>query len=78
MCQRGESGMLRFAITAGGTLLGGIGVEHGELGYWLAEPHWSKGYETEAARAIADHAFGVMDLKPMIARHWRRHRGDAP
>ncbi|WP_265587862.1 GNAT family N-acetyltransferase [Sphingomicrobium arenosum] len=25
-----------------------------ELGYWIAEPHWGRGYATEAARAALD------------------------
>jgi RimJ/RimL family protein N-acetyltransferase len=28
-----------------------------ELGYWLGEPHWRKGYATEAAHALVDLAF---------------------
>ena len=28
-----------------------------ELGYWLGVPYWGRGYATEAARAVIDHAF---------------------
>lgn len=28
-----------------------------ELGYWIGEPHWGKGYATEAAHALVDLAF---------------------
>jgi len=28
-----------------------------ELGYWIGEPYWNKGYATEAAHALVDHAF---------------------
>lgn len=28
-----------------------------DLGYWLDQPAWSKGYATEAARAVLSHAF---------------------
>jgi len=28
-----------------------------EIGYWLGVPYWGKGYATEAARALIDHAF---------------------
>ena len=49
---------LGLLITQGGRVIGGIGIE-GELGYWLAEPYWSQGFGTEAARAVVDHAFTV-------------------
>jgi RimJ/RimL family protein N-acetyltransferase len=32
----------------------GIGTD---LGYWLGEPYWGKGYVTEAARALVERAF---------------------
>ena len=28
-----------------------------ELGYWIGEPHWKRGYATEAAHALVDLAF---------------------
>ena len=48
-----------LAITANARLIGVIGIEHDELGYWLAEPHWGQGYATEAARAIVGHGFST-------------------
>lgn len=29
-----------------------------ELGFWIARPHWNKGYGTEAATAVLDWHFG--------------------
>ncbi len=61
-------GTLRLVITrkdGGDRLCGGISYEkeeNVELGYWLAEAEWGKGYGREAARAMTDHAF-------RIARH---------
>ena len=58
-----SSGVLRLAIEQAGTAIGVIGCERtadgaaAELGYWLAEPHWGKGYVSEATRAIIDWAF---------------------
>ncbi|WHA42307.1 GNAT family N-acetyltransferase [Agrobacterium larrymoorei] len=39
-----------------GQLIGLIGIA-GEFGYWLARSAWGKGYATEAARLVIDHAF---------------------
>ncbi|MBM2576532.1 GNAT family N-acetyltransferase [Jannaschia sp. Os4] len=34
----------------------GVVSHGGELGYWIARPHWGRGYATEAATALlADH-----------------------
>ena len=54
--EAGDGRLIR-AIDRKDTLIGVIGIEQGELGYWLAEPHWGQGYGTEAARAVTDHAF---------------------
>ena len=32
-----------------------------ELGYWLGVDHWSRGFATEAARAVIDHCFDEFD-----------------
>ena len=57
-----------FAIALDDSLIGGIGVRMKDtshlqagpgpnLGYWLGQPYWGRGYMTEAARGIAAHAF---------------------
>jgi RimJ/RimL family protein N-acetyltransferase len=50
-----------YAITLDGRLIGVVGFSFHEgappeLGYWLGEPFWGKGYMTEAARALVDTA----------------------
>lgn len=65
---------LVLAITRDDAPIGVIGIEHDELGYWLAEPHWGKGYATEAARAVVDHAFDAMGLAQLVASY---HIGNA-
>jgi ribosomal-protein-alanine N-acetyltransferase len=38
-----------------------------EVGYALEQQHWGRGYATEAALAVRDHAFGPMGRKRLIA-----------
>ena len=42
--------------------IGACGVEAreggAEIGYWIGRHYWGRGYATEAARAVIDHAFG--------------------
>lgn len=68
------SDALLLAITGGAELIGVIGIEQGELGYWLAEPHWGRGYATEAARAVVDQAFEVLEREELVASY---HLGNA-
>ena len=57
-----------FAIALDGSLVGGIGMRMKDaghlqvgpgpnLGYWIGQPYWGRGYMTEAARGIVAHAF---------------------
>ena len=61
-----------FLITTWvGTVLGCCGMakldgEHPEIGYWLGVPFWGKGYATEAARAVIDHAFGDLGCEVIV------------
>jgi RimJ/RimL family protein N-acetyltransferase len=61
-----------FVITTGdGSVLGCCGIgrldgEHPEIGYWLGVPFWGKGYATEAARAVIDHAFGDLGYDVLV------------
>jgi RimJ/RimL family protein N-acetyltransferase len=59
-----QNGEATFVITLGDTLIGACAVDMresgAEIGYWLGVPYWGQGYATEAARALIDHAFGVL------------------
>jgi RimJ/RimL family protein N-acetyltransferase len=62
-----------YAITLDGHLIGVVGFsfhedEAPELGYWLGEPHWGKGYMTEAARALIDVAHPTHQYDRIVAR----------
>lgn len=60
---------LMLFITREGQLIGGIGIGFGEIGYWLAEEHWGRGYGREAARAMADHAFERLAREELVASY---------
>ena len=39
-----------------------------EVGYWLGEPFWGKGYATEALQVVIDHMFETGDLARLYGR----------
>lgn len=43
------------------------GERHAEVAYALAPEFWGRGYATEAARAIRDHAFRTLDAPHLIS-----------
>jgi RimJ/RimL family protein N-acetyltransferase len=69
-----DPGAPSFLITIkDGTLVGGCGIQISngrdpELGYWIGVPHWGRGYATEAARAVIDHAFGALGCAQLAGR----------
>ena len=78
------AGTLRLLIVRKdrpGEIAGGIGIEasdrrqDAELGYWLAESSWAKGFGFEAAHAVTDYAFGVIGHERLVASY--RHGNEA-
>lgn len=55
--------------------IGGIGLkvnkrfQRAEMGYWIAEPFWNKGYATEAAGGILKFGFDQITLNKIYATH---------
>lgn len=44
------------------------GTDRGlEIGYWVGEPYWKRGYATEAAHALVDLAFRATDIHVLHA-----------
>lgn len=69
-----------FAVTEPGEgIVGAVGLilawEHrrAELGYWIGRPFWSRGYATEAARAVVAWGFSELDLHRIHASHFPRN-----
>jgi RimJ/RimL family protein N-acetyltransferase len=66
-----QDGEAAFVITLDAKPIGVCGVdprEDGpEIGYWLGVSYWGRGYATEAARAVIDHAFGKLGHETLQA-----------
>jgi RimJ/RimL family protein N-acetyltransferase len=66
---------MSFAIEHGGEAVGGIGFKPGadiarlsvEMGYWLAEPSWGRGFATRAVTAASDWAFDSYKIVRIFA-----------
>lgn len=71
---KGQEWVWAVCLKDGLTLVGCVGVVFedemsAELGYWLGEPYWGKGYASEAGRAVIDHVFNTCTLWELNARH---------
>ncbi len=65
-----EAGRARpMAITRDGGFIGVIEIA-AELGYWIARPHWGRGYVTEAATALIDTHFADPDAPDIRSGHF--------
>jgi RimJ/RimL family protein N-acetyltransferase len=42
-----------------------------ELGYWIGEPYWGKGYCTEAAKALVQYSINEIGIEKIVAEHLR-------
>ncbi len=79
---KSEAGELEcFAIVLRSTqqLIGAIGLDieamfnRAELGYWISKQCWNHGYCTEAARAMVNYGFEVLELNKITASHFIRN-----
>lgn len=56
--------------------IGGIGLHvdsihnKAEMGYWIGEPYWNKGFATEAGKEILKYGFNVLQLNKIYATHF--------
>jgi len=69
-----------YAITLSDQLIGVVGLSYHagqlpELGYWLGEPHWGKGYMSEAAKALLEAIFATGLYPRVQARALKTNAG---
>lgn len=74
----------RFAIERHGRMIGladlddvSVDGQEAEIGVWLEQASWGRGYAGEAARAIVDWAFGPLGLSRIRAGHADDNAGSA-
>jgi len=68
-------GLFSVVLKSNGELIGDCGLEHmdvegvavAELGYDFRSDYWNQGYATEAATAVRDYAFQVLQLPRLIS-----------
>jgi RimJ/RimL family protein N-acetyltransferase len=59
--------------------IGGIGLTveqkffRAEIGYWIAEPFWNKGYATEATKSIIEFGFNRLELNKLTSSHLEKN-----
>lgn len=72
-----------FAIDFEDELIGVIGYnlktdiyQHAaEIGYWIGEPFWGKGFVTKALKQAVDHAFNEKDVKRLYTSVFEHNHG---
>lgn len=75
--QSQEHGLQYWPVfTHSGDLVGCCGLrpygdksEIAEIGFHLIPEHWNRGYATEAAQAVIDHAFSILKKNALFAGH---------
>jgi RimJ/RimL family protein N-acetyltransferase len=72
---RQARGEVRFAVEHQDQLAGGVGYfchrsRVGELGFWLGEEFWGRGFATEAARAVVTYGFTAGNLEAMTSANF--------
>ncbi len=74
----------RFAIVREDRMIGladlddvSVDGQEAEIGLWLEQACWGRGYAREAARALVDWAFGPLGLRRIRAGHAEDNAGSA-
>lgn len=75
----GKSAVFAICDLQSTQLMGAIGMEiseanqSAELGYWLGEPFWNRGFCTEAAQAVVGFGFEILALHKIHSQHMLRN-----
>ena len=72
--QRADGEEFAYAVTNGEGLVGCCGMQaHAdgshEIGYWIGEPYWNRGYASEAASAVLGEAVARFGAETLISGH---------
>ncbi len=78
-----KGNLVTFALTKKDTneLIGLMAISihstfnRGELAYWVGKPYWRQGYGTEAARALLQYGFEVLQLNRIYAQSFTDNPG---
>ena len=74
--ENGEGYIFAMRKKEDGLLMGGIGIDVdkannlAEVGYWLGEPHWGKGYATEGTKEMLRFGFETLGLNRITSSHY--------
>ncbi len=77
--ERGDAAAFAVTLAGEGALIGGVRLRidlahaRGELGFWVAQHCWGRGYATEAVRAMIEYGFSVLGLHRVHAMHFSRN-----
>lgn len=72
----GDKYIFAIRLKSSSTIIGGVGLgidkanNKAEMGYWLDEQYWNKGYITEVAQALVHFGFETLHLKRIFASHF--------
>ena len=78
--ETGQQHSFAVCLSSDGTLVGSIALQkdgpasiRAVLGYWIGVEFWSRGYASEAARAMITFGFDCLELERIEARHLVRN-----
>jgi [ribosomal protein S5]-alanine N-acetyltransferase len=69
-----SSGTLVGTVALRAGLDGGARMPLGNTGYWIARPHWGKGYATQALNAVIGYGFNTLGMSRIDAAHVAENR----
>jgi len=73
--KNGTNLIFAIRLKESSSFVGGISLKierrfnRAEIGYWLAEQYWNKGYMTEAVKALLAYAFSELGLNKVTSSH---------